>query len=110
MVKLAIRACSASCRIHPWLFSILKRYSNRQHLTPQQTNTKNSMKREFTILGAYTVRWNSDTGEQGDLVRESIDLNKQGDHGADPMPDGMFKMVPSGDIVTKAERDARLRR
>lgn len=30
------------------------------------------------------------------------------DYGADPIGDGMFKMVPSGDIVTKSERDRRM--
>jgi hypothetical protein len=32
------------------------------------------------------------------------------DHGADPIGDGKFKMVPSGDIVTREERDKRLAR
>lgn len=30
------------------------------------------------------------------------------DYGADPMGNGMFRMVPSGDIVTREERDNRL--
>lgn len=30
------------------------------------------------------------------------------DHGADPIGDGMFRMVPSGDIVDLAERNRRL--
>ena len=30
------------------------------------------------------------------------------DYGADPIGDGTFKMVPSGDIVTREERDKRL--
>jgi ribonuclease HII len=30
------------------------------------------------------------------------------DYGADPMGDGKFKMCPSGDIVTKEERDKRM--
>ena len=33
---------------------------------------------------------------------------KPRDYGADPIGDGMFKMVPSGDIVTKSERDKRM--
>jgi hypothetical protein len=32
------------------------------------------------------------------------------DHGSDPVGDGTFKMVPSGDIVTREERDKRLAR
>lgn len=31
-----------------------------------------------------------------------------GDHGADPIGDGTFRMVPSGDIVDYAERCRRL--
>lgn len=32
------------------------------------------------------------------------------DHGSDPIGDGKFRMVPSGDIVDRAERDRRLSR
>ncbi len=41
-------------------------------------------------------------------VRKTIDLSKTGDHGADPLGNGQFRMVPSGDIVTREERDRRL--
>ena len=34
--------------------------------------------------------------------------NKVKDYGADPLGDGMFRMVPSGDIVDRAERFRRL--
>lgn len=34
----------------------------------------------------------------------------QGDYGADPMGDGKFRMVPSGDIVDFDERNKRLGR
>ncbi len=30
------------------------------------------------------------------------------DYGCDPLPDGTFKMVPSGDIVSKSEKEQRL--
>lgn len=40
--------------------------------------------------------------------RETIDTSKQGDYGADPIGDGTFRMVPSGDIVNLAERNQRL--
>ena len=33
-----------------------------------------------------------------------------GDYGCDPLPDGKFRMVPSGDIVDLAERMRRLKR
>jgi len=32
------------------------------------------------------------------------------DYGSDPLGDGTFRMVPSGDIVDRAERDKRLPR
>lgn len=36
-------------------------------------------------------------------------IKKQsGDHGADPIGNGLYKMVPSGDIVTYEERKRRL--
>lgn len=41
-------------------------------------------------------------------AREMIDISKQGDYGADPIGDGTFRMVPSGDIVDFAERNRRL--
>lgn len=34
--------------------------------------------------------------------------NEMNDHGADPIGDGTFRMVPSGDIVTLEERNRRL--
>jgi rubrerythrin len=41
-------------------------------------------------------------------VEKRVDLKKKGDHGADPLGDGKFRMVPSGDIVDLAERNRRL--
>ena len=37
-----------------------------------------------------------------------VNLAKAGDYGADPLGDGRFRMVPSGDIVDWAERCKRL--
>ena len=37
-----------------------------------------------------------------------IDLTSKKDYGADPLGNGMFKMVPSGDIVDYEERMRRL--
>jgi hypothetical protein len=42
------------------------------------------------------------------IRREYIDTKRPGDYGADPMGDGTFRMVPSGDIVDYAERVRRL--
>jgi hypothetical protein len=41
-------------------------------------------------------------------VTRYTDTAKLGDYGADPVGDGTFKMVPSGDIVDLAERNRRL--
>jgi hypothetical protein len=37
-------------------------------------------------------------------------INKEGDYGADPLGDGMFRVVPSGDIVSFEERNKRLQK
>ena len=47
--------------------------------------------------------------QQGAYRPKTIDINKTGDNGADPIGNGLFKMVPSGDIVDFAERCKRLK-
>ena len=42
-------------------------------------------------------------------IGRPIDTSSQADHGCDPLGDGMFKMVPSGDIVNRAEKNKRLK-
>ena len=46
--------------------------------------------------------------QQGGNLGQSIDTRTPGDYGADPIGDGMFRMVPSGDLVDFAERMRRL--
>ena len=41
-------------------------------------------------------------------IRRAIKLSTIGDYGCDPIGDGTFRMVPSGDIVDFAERNKRL--
>lgn len=43
-------------------------------------------------------------------VRRAVDLTATGDWGADPLGDGMFRMIPSGDVVDFEERNRRLKR
>lgn len=43
-------------------------------------------------------------------VRERLNVTTPGDYGADPLGDGTFRMVPSGDIVDFEERCRRLAR
>jgi hypothetical protein len=41
-------------------------------------------------------------------LRRTIDTSRPRDYGADPIGNGKFRMVPSGDIVDFAERNRRL--
>jgi hypothetical protein len=41
-------------------------------------------------------------------VKTFINTSRAGDYGADPVGDGTFRMVPSGDIVDAAECERRL--
>jgi hypothetical protein len=47
--------------------------------------------------------------QRGGKLSRSIE-HKAGDYGADPIGDGRFRMVPSGDIVDWEERNRRLAR
>lgn len=46
--------------------------------------------------------------QQGGNLDQAIDTRTPGDYGADPIGGGMFRMVPSGDVVDFAERCRRL--
>jgi hypothetical protein len=51
------------------------------------------------------------SGPDGTQIdRKTIDVKRVGDYGADPLGDGTFRMVPSGDIVDLEERNQRLAR
>ncbi len=41
-------------------------------------------------------------------VSKTVDVAKEGDYGCDPIGDGTFKMVPSGDVVDLEEMRRRL--
>jgi hypothetical protein len=59
----------------------------------------------MTVLGGYTL----DMHNHGSLVRQTVAPRIPGkDFGSDPIGDGMFRMVPSGDVVDFAERNRRL--
>ena len=59
-------------------------------------------KEPLEVLGGYKL------GEDGDIIRETISAKDGTDYGCDPLPDGKYRMVPSGDIVDYAERCRRL--
>jgi hypothetical protein len=50
----------------------------------------------------------SGAGEGTRIERAHINTRAPGDYGADPIGDGMHRMVPSGDIVSTEERMRRL--
>ena len=61
--------------------------------------------RYMTVVGGYTL----DMHNHGHLVRPSIPARVPGrDFGCDPLGDGRYRMVPSGDVVDFAERQRRL--
>lgn len=60
--------------------------------------------RYMTVLGGYVL----DMHDHGHLVRKSMPEANGRDSGADPLGDGKFRMVPSGDIVDYEERTRRL--
>ena len=61
--------------------------------------------RYMTILGGYQL----DMHNHGHLVTKPLPPRVEGkDYGADPIGDGTFRMVPSGDVVDYAERCRRL--
>ena len=41
-------------------------------------------------------------------IRRYVNTSEDRDYGADPLGDGTFRMVPSGDVVDYAERNRRL--
>lgn len=62
------------------------------------------MTRRINVFG-YEV----EVGESTRVLRQSIDTSQPGDYGADPLGDGTFRMVPSGDVVSLEERNRRLK-
>lgn len=61
--------------------------------------------------GVFGLTWAQlDDMQQGRRAPQRIDTNRPGDYGADPLGEGRFRMVPSGDIVDRAERNRRLAR
>jgi hypothetical protein len=63
--------------------------------------------RYMIVLGGYKL----DMANHGRLVHEEMPAREIGkDYGSDPLGDGTFRMVPSGDVVTLEERNRRLAR
>ena len=47
-------------------------------------------------------------GLPADTYLKKINITQGGDYGSDPLGDGTFRMIPSGDIVDYTERNRRL--
>jgi len=60
--------------------------------------------------GKPLVAFGHNLTEDGAPIREAVVTCIVGDHGADPLGDGTFRMVPSGDVVDYVERCRRLSR
>jgi len=56
-------------------------------------------------LMATSVGLDSET-----YIAKHIDVSAPGDYGCDPLGDGTFKMVPSGDVVDLEEMRKRLKK
>lgn len=82
------------------VFKETSTHTGRRH----HATKKSSKKGQLEVLGGYKI----DLDRGGQLLRERIDVTTPGDYGADPLGDGTFRMVPSGDIVDFAERTRRL--
>lgn len=59
------------------------------------------------VIHAFGRELTIDNGQLA-VKRTTIDTSRPGDYGADPIGDGTFRMIPSGDIVDYAERCKRL--
>lgn len=82
------------CSLAHW-----NRYKNSVFSWAKSTDSK-------TIFG---YSWEEIQARQNKTYKpETINVNRKGDYGADPLGNGKFKMVPSGDIVDLAERNRRL--
>lgn len=72
----------------------------RRRVTPGAYSTADGQKR----LMAESMGLPPDT-----YINRPVSM-APGDHGADPLGDGTFRMVPSGDVVDFEERCCRLNR
>lgn len=64
------------------------------------------VKRELHFAG-----YDFTASPEGTVIhREKVDVSAPGDYGADPLGEGLFRMVPSGDIVDLEESRRRLAR
>lgn len=62
----------------------------------------------LTVFGCYQIDMSPGRHTGRLIAPEALDLTLPGDYGADPLGDGTFRMVPSGDVVDYAERCRRL--
>lgn len=68
------------------------------------------MKRDYSTADGQKRLMAESVGLPGDTYFRRVDTSLPGDYGADPLGDGTFRMVPSGDVVDGTERNRRLGR
>jgi hypothetical protein len=86
-------------RLHPRIDTNYRWETGEKEKNPKGTKTVKFSGHDLDLKGGHlSVR------------RKVIDTRTSGDHGADPVGDGTFRMVPSGDIVSLEERNRRLSR
>ena len=71
-------------------------------MRPDKTDKGKREMNRMTVLNGY------DLDERGAIIRKAIVIVPGRDYGSDPIGDGNFRMVPSGDVVDFAERNRRL--
>lgn len=81
------------------------RASRRSNMAGSRVRSSASKKSHHLEFAGYEFT----SGSGGTVIHHrNVDTSRPGDYGADPIGDGMFRMVPSGDIVDYDERMRRL--
>ena len=69
-----------------------------------------TMSDKLKKIDVFGITLNNDSGNLS-IERQALPPRAPGeDYGCDPVGDGTFRMVPSGDVVDAAERKRRLAR
>ncbi len=74
-------------------------------MSNMRTRKKPKSERFMTVMGNVVLDRHNNCER---VPAPTVDVSRAGDYGADPLGDGMFRMVPSGDVVDNTERARRL--
>ena len=81
----------------------MKRRGLRKRYGRSVKKRKPEIRRDLEFAG-----YKFTSGPSGTVIHREMVTRTTGDYGADPLGDGTFRMVPSGDIVDFEERNRRL--